>query len=1046
MKKLLLFLLFLSLGLAAETLHEWSFANGTAGASGNPKQVAVTVDPAVKTPGGAPALAVKLLERPEEGPAHAVSVNFITETELVPGSRCRVTFQLRSDREGKVAAGCLLRDKPWSQLGPRSSWSGTVNGEWQNVTIEFTVDQEGKRAVRAPMLMLGDFPVGGTIYVGPVCFEKVVNFLPLALNPEWKVRFEATGVEKTVTLKDNAVDLGPAKEKTAALLVNEFDSPEAGMMQVGCAADWWFEFSVNGKAVYDTLATGNRESGFQPADHIFNFPVVKGKNRVEVRVLAGSAGWKFVCGAVPFRAKTSRITEIVRSAEWRPVKMDQVEWENITPKRIDAFKILPGSALDLSRYVPRYDIDRLGRLVIGTEGHLMAEKDPAARIRLRGFNAILGSFYHNFYKLSHAELEELAEEIRLQGMNALRLHFFEGALCGHNGLPWQGERRKKLSEVPMAQTVEELPIDPVFLDRFHWFAKCLRDRGVYLMVDIATNFAGWTQAATKTTWSESFYYGLFENEQYRRNWRAGFDFLMNRVNPYTKTRMLDDPQYIGITFFNEQEHIFNKENFNVFDPAWRKLHPNAPGFSEELLRADSADGAAARKFLLAEVDQMNRFYLDTVRESGFRGVVTQWDMFVRNLEGIAREPMSAVAMHSYFAHPHNQPLLPANYQQRLSYGAWLKGTMATVDQQSSIRLENSWFGRAAAVRAFGKPFLLTEFSHNAYNRFVHEAGPLMGAYAALQGWDMIAPHSNMVMLYYRPLQAFSFDFGPNPMAMLGSLFTAFLWQRGDVAEAKHMVNFAIPREVCESPRLLDAVGSGGNALFMLTRIGSSYGRSVPGATLEVLPRNFVGVRSHGMYIGLENEKPEAELRSLVGQLREKGVLPAGNRTDVGAGLFQSETGEITADTRSRTLTVITPRSEAAVLKENHLVKLDALTVEAVSGPCTVAAISLENDRPLRESKRILLIYGTMAVAENTVFSTENFDAEIDVGRLQLLIRSGEFRVTLATAQKKLPRVYALNLNGGREKELPVAMAKGKLALAVDTSKLEFGTPYFEIVY
>ena len=44
------------------------------------------------------------------------------------------------------------------------------------------------------------------------------------------------------------------------------------------------------------------------------------------------------------------------------------------------------------------------------------------------------------------------------------------------------------------------------------------------------------------------------------------------------------------------------------------------------------------------------------------------------------------------------------------------------------------------------------------------------------------------------------------------------------------------------------------------------------------------------------------------------------------------------------------------------------------------------------------------------------------------------------------RVYALNLNGSRERELPVALRDGALHFAWDTSTLEYGTPYFEVVY
>ena len=127
-------------------------------------------------------------------------------------------------------------------------------------------------------------------------------------------------------------------------------------------------------------------------------------------------------------------------------------------------------------------------------------------------------------------------------------------------------------------------------------------------------------------------------------------------------------------------------------------------------------------------------------------------------------------------------------------------------------------------------------------------------------------------------------------------------------------------------------------------------------------------------------------------------------------------------------------------------KLSALSVQSASTPCTIAAISLENEKPVVDSGRLLVVIGTMFAAENAVFSTENFDAELDVGDMQQLMRAGRFDFSLKSSRKGTPKVYALNLNGSRERELPVELQNGALHFAWDTSTLEYGTPYFEVVY
>ena len=141
------------------------------------------------------------------------------------------------------------------------------------------------------------------------------------------------------------------------------------------------------------------------------------------------------------------------------------------------------------------------------------------------------------------------------------------------------------------------------------------------------------------------------------------------------------------------------------------------------------------------------------------------------------------------------------------------------------------------------------------------------------------------------------------------------------------------------------------------------------------------------------------------------------------------------------------------VKKSEPVKLSALSVMSVSTPCTIAAISLENEKSLADSRRILVVVGTMFMAENAVFSTEKFDAELDVGDIQQVMRAGQFRFSLKNGGLKLRSVHrqsvlsdALNMSGSRECRIPVTLKDGRLQFALDTGKLEYGTPYFEVVY
>ena len=44
------------------------------------------------------------------------------------------------------------------------------------------------------------------------------------------------------------------------------------------------------------------------------------------------------------------------------------------------------------------------------------------------------------------------------------------------------------------------------------------------------------------------------------------------------------------------------------------------------------------------------------------------------------------------------------------------------------------------------------------------------------------------------------------------------------------------------------------------------------------------------------------------------------------------------------------------------------------------------------------------------------------------------------------KIVHIDMNGSKESEIPATFADGMLSLDIDTSKLKYGTPYFEIVF
>ena len=202
----------------------------------------------------------KILEAKEGSSPWSLQINFASKQTIVPGGRYRYRFCIKADRTAEMGANCIQDQKPWAMIG-NSQRNFTVTTSWQEISREFTAKSAYEGVIRSPMLMAGKLPKGTRFLVGGVKLEKVVNFLPLALNPKWTLFFspelksvslaqvrsvpETLGgvAGRTVELRDGVLDVtlygSSPGEKRPAVLFNEFEAKEDGVMQIGCAADYW---------------------------------------------------------------------------------------------------------------------------------------------------------------------------------------------------------------------------------------------------------------------------------------------------------------------------------------------------------------------------------------------------------------------------------------------------------------------------------------------------------------------------------------------------------------------------------------------------------------------------------------------------------------------------------------------------------------------------------------------------------------------------------------------------------------------------------------
>lgn len=734
------------------------------------------------------------------------------------------------------------------------------------------------------------------------------------------------------------------------------------------------------------------------------------------------------------------------SSVWKPVDMSRV-------LRIpDA-----GSALDFSRLVASRPIEGKGRIIINKEGKCATELEPETPLRLRAMGMTLrfrGS------KRSIPDLKKIDRDIKQMkrlGINLVRFHFPNFV---KNKYRRSGITIDKATMIPQSQEEFQEYFDEDKLKAYDYALAELARNGIYVFCDLMSSFCGWTDAAQPGHWvgkdllGKEFHAQLYVNEAFRRNWAEGTKYLLNRVNTINGRRYADDPTLAFLLFMNEQDFRVSPSYLSAFTPEWEKFYGHgAPKLSEKLLKSDTPAGRKAGGFMENKIRELTRFYHDTVRSTGCKALLTNWDLYMRMIDAPGRELLEVSNLHSYHGHP-GLPVPPTSvpgYPVRTAYGA----REIHRNDVSSLRNNGNYLARILTKQSLDRPVIVTEYADCAPNPFRHEMGLFVSSYAALNGISLLLPHGKLLPeTNFRPVMPHNYADFCDPIFRANDAVSAFAFLRGDVAASPHSVEFTVTPEILRSNHRLDALATEYSMLGFLTRIGVRAAGLEPldpvgevHPDLSLVPQIFsraYGTSVEAVTSDAKRDRP-AIYADMIRRLRKQGVLPKTNRTDEKGTILESDTGELLYKPERGTLRVVTPRLAGAVLKENRPVAAGAFRIESCSVPASVTLISLESKKKLSDAKRLLLVFNTDAVNCGMVTSKDGKKV-LSSGGAPLLMHTGKLAVTLANKHAAPPTVYALNLDGSRAEKIPVWQTADGMKLELDTAKLQYGTPFFEILY
>jgi hypothetical protein len=695
------------------------------------------------------------------------------------------------------------------------------------------------------------------------------------------------------------------------------------------------------------------------------------------------------------------------SADWLPVREISLTLER-------------GSPLDFSTLLPNGPIDATHRLIAAADGRLALSGAEGNHQRLLcaslGWSPASGGFP------DHAGADAYARQLAMHGYNIARFHFTDASLMF-------GRR-------------QDFDFDPEILDRIHYLMAALKKNGIYWIVDGLTSWRG-GYGGHDDRWDPSEGLKLevnFEDKAFA-HWQRLVKAFLGRVNPYTGIAPIRDDALAQLVLVNENSMEFEtvvhdregrpypdslRRPFN----AWLRKHYG----STQALRAAWPDLRANERLENASIRfpedryvpsprlrDLQAFFVDTeravaarmtkaVRDMGFRGLITDFNNWPTAQASLSRESLQSIAMNTY--------------QDEVS--GYEPGS--TVKDRSSIADAASYMRVAAATRWLGKPFTITEYDHLFWNRYRYEAGLMMPAYAALQGWDVLCRHGHgpIALQYGEPYphkrSMLPYAIALDPVARAGETLAALLFRRGDVTPARNVIPFAVR-------------GTGD--------LTDDMQAAEPDALTQLALVSAIGLKpSDGLRQPLSVEQPRSgtDPGQLLQSLKAAGSLPATNRTDLTRGIFESDTGQILLDRDRRLLTLVTPRTEAAAFVSlERPVDLGILRVEASSGSGLLAASVLDGAGSLAESKRMLLIFATDA--RNTGMRFRDRDEKVieDFGTLPVLIRKGDVTLSFKDRAGRW-RLSPIGLDG--MVQAPVATANGPLRFVLSNAAPGGPTTFF----
>ncbi len=772
----------------------------------------------------------------------------------------------------------------------------------------------------------------------------------------------------------------------------------------------------------------------------------------------------FYVSRFEIRPETGRITELIfqsagNSNQWIVAACtlsDQLH----RPRKNEIFRIVPDEHWKI---LPRPDdpvirersaLDRSAlrlngntqALMVNREGKLVQSGAPEHPVRFLSGVEIWDTFFgrRGVSKpelVTRQQISDHVRQLKRYGYSCVRLHYLDGILNYRTSGP--------------------LEFDSERLKRFDYLVSVLKENGMYLNIDaMSSGYFPENPWGGKPERNVGF--ELYFSPEMKRNWIEGVRKVITRVNPFTKTRLVDEPFFALATGKNEQEFAFSILNKSprwkeLIGPAWRTFLQKRYGSMESLRKSWGRRGDSFRTFqdipaftihesrettslgrdvmrFIAETEKgCLNFYRMELTKMGWKGLLANFDMGKELYYSYVRNGSGIVFMHSYHAHP----------SQYTSPGSRIQQTSAIATGANSFRSLNG----AKLHRA---PIVATEYGCVFWNRYRYEQAFVYGAYAALQdfaGLTYFGPAASSIsMRRINPFQS-----AHDPIAQASEFLTAYLFLRGDVQTAKSSVRIDLDSSA------MFAEGRTLNALHPIqSRLALVLGTSIavdPEKAPETPAELAISAKGGSIVITRPGysrtlEKAGMPFRGdqLLDVLKERGLIPPGNRTDFKREIYESCTGELYMDCSRHFMSINTDRFQGICGEAGTTAELNNLKIRTMTTRGNLSLVSVEGKQTLADAKRLVLVYLTDARNSGMEFGDPEHTILRKIGGDgPTLLATGKIALEFRNRNAETMKLYALALNGERRYELPLIRKGEIISMEIDTAELPGGPSlYFEL--